>query len=78
MSAKSGEYFDRATSIVDAHDALQAAAGNATLLNQFLPVEDRQKRMAEALLWLFYNLGLCCKIVSGFAMYIGGKLIAHH
>ena len=77
MSAQSGDYYDEATSIVDAHDALQITVGNATWLNQFSPVEGRQKLIAEALLWLFYKLGLCCTIVGDFAMYIGGKLTAH-
>ena len=35
MSTKSEQYFDGACTIVDAHDALQAAAGNATWLNEF-------------------------------------------
>ena len=61
MSAQSGDYIDGATSILDAHDALQVAVGKATFLNQFCPVEGRQKRIPEALLGLFYNLGLCCK-----------------
>ena len=78
MSAKSSDYFDGATSIVDAHEDLQVAAGNATWLNQFSPViEGPQKRIAEALLRLFYNIGLCCTRVGDFAMYIGGKLTAH-
>ena len=37
MSAQSGDYFEGATSIVDAHDDLQVAAGNATRLNHFSP-----------------------------------------
>ena len=37
MSAQSGHYFDGASTIVDAHDALKAAAGNATWLNKFFP-----------------------------------------
>jgi len=77
MSAQSGDYFDGATSIVDAHDALQVAAGNATWLNQFSPAEGSQKRIAKALLWLFYNPGLCCTIVGDFAVYIGDILTAH-
>ena len=75
MSALSEKYIDGACTIADAHDALQATAGNATWLNEFLPVvEGPKKRIAQVLLWLFYNLGLCCTNVSEFAMYIGGKL----
>jgi len=47
-------------------------------LNQFSPVvEGPKKRIAEALLWLFYNLGLCCAVVGDFAMCIGDILAAH-
>jgi hypothetical protein len=35
MSAQRGQYFDGACTIVDAHDALHAAAGNATWLHEF-------------------------------------------
>ena len=56
MSAQRGQYFVAARAIVDVHDALHAAAGNATWLN-----EGPKKHIAEVLLWLFYNLGLCCK-----------------
>ena len=37
MSAQRGQYFDGACTIVDARDALQAAAGKATWLNEFFP-----------------------------------------
>jgi hypothetical protein len=78
MSAQRGQYFDGACTIVDAHEALQAAAGNATWLNEFFPVvEGPKKRIAEVPLWLFYSLGLCCTIVGEFAMYRGGKLTSH-
>jgi hypothetical protein len=78
MSAQRGQYFDGACTIVDAHDALQVAACNATWLNEFFPVvEGNKKRFAEVLLWLFYNLGLCCTIVGEYAMYIGRKLASH-
>jgi len=40
-------------------------------------VEVPKKNIAEALLWLFYKLGLSCTIVGEFAMYIGGKLASH-
>ena len=29
------------------------------------------------MLWLFYNLGLCCTIVGEYTMYIGVKLASH-
>ena len=78
MSTQSGDYFDGATSIVDAHDDLQVAAGNATWLNQYTPViEGPKKRIGEVLLCLFYNLGLCFTIVGDFARYIGGKVTSH-
>ena len=38
MSAQSGQYFDGASTIVDVHDAPQHAAGDATWLNEFIPV----------------------------------------
>ena len=43
MSAQREQYFDGACTIVDAHDALQAAAGNATRLNEFFPVVEGPK-----------------------------------
>jgi len=53
MSSQSGQYFDGASTIVDAHDALQASAGNATRLNEFFPVvEGPKKRIAKVLLWM--------------------------
>jgi hypothetical protein len=78
MSAQRVQYFDGASTIVNAHDAVQAAAGNATWLNEFFHVvEGPKKRIAEVLLWLFYNLGLCCTVVGKFVVYIGGKLRSH-
>ena len=71
MSAQNGGCFDGASTLVDAHEDLQILGGNATWFNQFSPViEGPPKRIAEALLWLFYNLELCCTIVGDFAMYI--------
>jgi len=35
MSAKSKQYIDGTCTIVGTHDAVQAAAGNATWLNRF-------------------------------------------
>ena len=78
MSAISEKYFDGVCTIADAHDALRATAGNATWLNEFLSiVKGPKKRITEVLLWLFYNLGLCCTIVVQFYVYIGGKLASH-
>jgi len=34
------------------------------------------KNIAEALLWFFNKLGLCCTIAGDFAMYIRGKLVS--
>jgi hypothetical protein len=46
--------------------------------NEFLPVvEGPKKRISEVLLWLFYNIGLCCTIVGEFTMSIVGKLAFH-
>jgi len=46
-------------------------------LNKFSPcVEGSKERIAEALLWGFHFLGLCCTIAGEFAMYISGKLIS--
>ena len=54
MSAQSGQYFDGASTIGDAHDALQASAFNATWHNEFFPVVDGpKKRIADVLLWMF-------------------------
>jgi len=78
MSAQSEKYVDGACTIADARDALQATAGNATWFNEFLHVvEGPKKRIGEVLLWLFYNLRLCCTIFGEFAMYIGGKLASY-
>jgi len=78
MSAQSEQYFYGACTIANAHDAPQATARNTTWLNEFLPVvEGPKKRIARVLLWLFYNLGVCCTIVGEFAIYIGGKLASH-
>jgi len=60
------------------HDTLQAVAGNATWISEFLPIaEGSSKHTTEVLLWLFHRLGLCCAIVGGFATYLGGKLASH-
>jgi len=79
MSSRNEECFDGDSTLLDLHDRLQVLAGNATWFNQFSTViEEPQKRIAEALLWLFYNLGLCCVIAGDFVMYICGTLSDHH
>ena len=37
------QYFDANYTIVEVHEALQAAAGNATWLNEFFPVVEGPK-----------------------------------
>jgi hypothetical protein len=67
--------FSRSTQLTDTHDAIQGQSGNATWVSEFKPVaRGRRKLMAEALLRLCYNLGLCCAIVGDIAMYIAGKI----
>jgi len=76
MSAQMGQYVDGACTIVDAHDTLQAAVGNATWLNEYFPiVEGPKKRHYRSTLLavlqptvLLYNRWWVCYI------YIGGKL----
>jgi len=54
MLSQNEKYFDWASTIEDAHDALQATAGNATRFNKFLTVaEGPLKRIDVVLLWLF-------------------------
>ena len=43
MSAKMGQYFDGACTIVYAHDVIRAAAGNATWLSEFFSVVECPK-----------------------------------
>jgi len=77
MASQNRQYFDGSTSFADAHDNIQTEAGNVTWLNEFSPsVEASKERIAEALLWSFHLLGLCCTIASDFAMYISGKLVS--
>ena len=78
MSSRNEECFDGDSTLLDLHDRLQVLAGNATRFIQFSTViEGPQKRIAEAHLWLFYNLELRCVIVGDFVMYIGGILSDH-
>ena len=74
MAPQTGKCFDGATTLTEIHDSVQAIVGNATWVSQLSPVVTGPEiYIAEALLYLFYKLGLCCAIVSEFAMYIGGK-----
>jgi len=67
--------FPGTTRVTDTHDIIQRQAGNATWVNEFNPVVGgSDKRIAEVVLWLCYNIGLCSAIVGDFAMYLGGKL----
>jgi hypothetical protein len=78
MSSRNEECFDGDSTLLDLQDRLQVLAGNATWFSQFSTViEGPQNRIAEALLWLFYNLGLCCVIVGDFVVYSGGILSDH-
>ena len=43
MSSQRRQYFDGASTNVDAHDAVQAPAVNATWLNEFYPVFEGPK-----------------------------------
>jgi len=71
------ECFSASTGFTDAHDELQAAAGNAPWFNEFSPsIEGSEKRIAEVLLWLLHTVGLCCAIAGEFAMYRAGKLVS--
>jgi hypothetical protein len=75
MSLLKDMTFAGTTGLTDTHDSIQKQAGNATWVNEFIPVVGgNDKHIAEVLLWLCYNIGLCCAIVGDFAMYLGGKL----
>ena len=77
MTSLNKEYFSGSTGFTDAHDEIQAAAGNATWFNEFSPsIEGSEKRIAEALLWVFHTLTLCCAIAGECAMYLAGKLVS--
>ena len=70
--------FNGSTSFTDTHDAMQAKAGSATWLTEYLPViEGPERKIVEVLLWMFTAMGLCCTIAGDYAMYIGGKLASH-
>jgi len=78
MASQNRQYFDGSASCTDAYDNIRTEAGNITWLNKFSPsMEGSEKRIAEALLWLLYALGLCCEIAGEFAFYIIGKLVSH-
>jgi len=64
--------FGGSISFTDAHDTIQCLAGNATWLNEYVPVGE--DRIADVMLWLCHSMGLCCTIVGEYAMYRAGKL----
>ena len=67
--------FSGSSLLTDTHDSIQGRAGKATWISEFNPVvKDSRKLITEALLWLCFNLELCCAIVVDYAMYIAGKL----
>jgi len=75
MASQNRQYFDGSTSITDAHN-IHTEGGNIMWPNECSTnVEGSEKRIVEALLWLFHTLGLCCAIAGEFAMYISGKLV---
>ena len=77
MASQNQQYFDGSTSFTDTHDNILSIAGNAVWLHEFKPrVEGSKKQIAEALLWNFNLLELCCTLAGEFAMYIGGKLVS--
>jgi hypothetical protein len=54
MALQAGMFSDGATKLTNTHDAVQAQAGNATWIPEFIPtVEGHKKYSAEAMLWLF-------------------------
>ena len=64
--------FGSSTSFTDAHDTIQGLAGNATWLNEYVPMGEDQ--IAEVMLWLCHSMGLCCTIAGEYAIYRVGKL----
>jgi hypothetical protein len=77
MAPQASKCFDGKSTLADLYDSMQVIVGNATWVNEFLPiVKGPKKYVAEVLLWLFYKLGRCCGI-GEFAMYIAGKATSH-
>jgi len=66
--------FGGSTSFTDAHDTIQCLAGNATWLNEYVPVGE--DRIAEVMLWLCHSVGLCCTIAGEYTMYRAGKVLS--
>jgi len=64
--------FGGSTNFIDAHNTIQCLAGNATWLNEYVPLGE--DRIAEIMLWLCHSAGFCCTIVGEYAMYRAGKL----
>ena len=70
--------FREAARLTNIHDDVQGRDGNATWVNDFKPtVRCSGKLLAEALLWLCYNLWLCCAILGEFAMHIRANYCRH-
>jgi len=63
MAPQGGKCFNGATTFTYIHDSVQGIAPNATWVSEFSSVvKCPEKHIAEALLWLFYKLGLCCDV----------------
>jgi len=78
MAPHAGKCFHGLTTLIGIHDSVQTITGYVTWVSEFSPVvKGPEIYVDEVLLWLFYHLGLCYKIVGQFAMYIGGKDTSH-
>ena len=55
MSARMGQCLDGASTIVDVRDALHVAAGNATWLNEFIPVDEVPKKHCRSTLMAIFQ-----------------------
>jgi hypothetical protein len=79
MDQKAGMYFDGVTRQTDTQETVQAHAGNATWVNEFIPTaQDHSKPVSDALLWLLHKLGSCCAIVGEYDKYIVANTLRHH
>ena len=63
--------FEGSTSFTDTHYTIHGLAGNVAWFNEYEPMGD--DRIAEVMIWLCHSMGLCCSIVSEYAMYRAGK-----
>jgi len=66
--------FEGSTSFSDSHDTIQGITGNGLWFNEYVP--SGEDGFAEVMLWLCNSMGLCCKIVGEYVMYIAGKLVS--